>query len=218
MRKLRKNCVDCGTHLGIISAYTNVKRCHSCNTKYLFTIGKLNQSGENHSHYKKGLPKCMDCGKQLYNYYALRCHSCCQKGELHPNLIGENNGMFGKKHTINTKIKMSLIKGGTGTPYENEKYDKGVFNENLKESIRQRDDFKCQNCGMTEEEHLIVIGRVLDVHHIDYNKENCNEDNLITACNSCNSRANVNRSYWKEFYINKINNIYFVDLAGKGVK
>ena len=56
---------------------------------------------------------------------------------------------------------------------------------------------------MTEEEHLIVIGRVLHIHHIDYNKNNCSHINLITLCSSCNTRANYNKSYWKNFYENK---------------
>jgi len=210
MRKSRTNCVDCGIQLGILSAYKTVKRCHSCNTKYLFVIGKLNQSGENHSQYKKGLPKCLDCEKQLDNYSAKRCHSCCQKGELHPDLRGDKNGMFGKEHSTETRAKISLALGGTGTPYEDSKYNKSLFNDALKESIRERDNYICKNCNMTEEENIIVYGEVLTIHHIDYNKTNCNENNLITVCHSCNARANVNRSYWQEFYT------LIIDLAEKG--
>jgi hypothetical protein len=57
---------------------------------------------------------------------------------------------------------------------------------------------------MTQEEHLIVIGRILTIHHIDYNKKNCKEENLITTCLWCNTRANFNRTYWQKFYINKL--------------
>ena len=62
----------------------------------------------------------------------------------------------------------------------------------------------CQNCGITEEEHIIINGQVLHVHHIDYNKENCSQDNLITTCQQCNLRANSNRDYWKELYLKKL--------------
>lgn len=75
---------------------------------------------------------------------------------------------------------------------------------NMREQIRKRDNYTCQNCGMTEEEHLIVRGVNLSVHHIDYNRENDNENNLITVCSSCHARANFNRDYWKEYYKNKI--------------
>ena len=41
------------------------------------------------------------------------------------------------------------------------------------------------------------------VHHIDYNKQNCKENNLITLCLQCNNRVNSNRNYWKEYFQNK---------------
>jgi 5-methylcytosine-specific restriction endonuclease McrA len=56
---------------------------------------------------------------------------------------------------------------------------------------------------MTEEEHLIVFGSSLEVHHIDYDKYNNKEYNLITLCKQCNVRANYNRNYWKEIYFLK---------------
>lgn len=72
--------------------------------------------------------------------------------------------------------------------------------EKIKSTIRERDDYICQCCNMTEEEHLIVVGEVLSVHHIDYNKSNNNNANLITLCRNCNTRANFNRDYWISFY------------------
>lgn len=141
--------------------------------------------GKNHSQYKNGLPICVDCGKQLKNYYAKRCHSCCQKGELHPNWID-------------------------GRSYE---LYPSYFTESLKESIRKRDNYTCQNCGMTEEEHILIMNWSLTVHHIDYNKKNCNKINLITLCHICNVRANYNREHWLTQYQNKIR--YLVDLGDK---
>lgn len=88
-----------------------------------------------------------------------------------------------------------------GSSYENYPVE---FNDSLRESIRKRDNYICQNCGMTEEEHLIILGQVLEVHHIDYDKYNCKETNLITTCKQCNLRANYNRDYWQKYYTNKI--------------
>ena len=67
---------------------------------------------------------------------------------------------------------------------------------------------------MTEEEHLIVIGKNLSVHHIDYNKKNCKEANLITVCQQCNIRANSNRAYWQDFYASKILKLIEVKFNG----
>ena len=82
-------------------------------------------------------------------------------------------------------------KGGLSfEPYTEE------FNYRLKEGIRQRDNHTCQLCGKTQEEE----GKRLSVHHIDYDKKNCNEVNLITLCRGCNGKVNFNREYWSEFF------------------
>ena len=56
---------------------------------------------------------------------------------------------------------------------------------------------------MTEEEHLMIIGQVLNVHHIDYNKQNCKEENLTSLCRQCNLRVNCNRDYWEKYFNKK---------------
>jgi len=40
----------------------------------------------------------------------------------------------------------------------------------------------------------------LSVHHIDYNKQNCDDFNLITLCKSCHSKTGFNREYWIEYF------------------
>lgn len=49
------------------------------------------------------------------------------------------------------------------------------FNQILRERIRERDNRTCQLCGGKEN------GRKLYVHHIHYDKENCNPD-LVSLC------------------------------------
>ena len=39
-------------------------------------------------------------------------------------------------------------------------------------------------------------GRRLCVHHIDYDKENLDFDNLISLCHSCHGKTNFNQNYW----------------------
>lgn len=79
-----------------------------------------------------------------------------------------------------------------------------AFNKALKAKIRKRDNYICQVCGMMEEEHLIVFGCNLTVHHADYNKNNCEDSNLFSTCFSCNARMNFNKGYWQSFFQNKI--------------
>lgn len=68
------------------------------------------------------------------------------------------------------------------------------FNESLKEKIKKRDNYKCCDPDCSGE------SKKLNVHHIDYDKKNCNKNNLITLCSKCHGKTNGNRDYWKEFY------------------
>jgi len=135
-------------------------------------------------------------------------------------------GMLGKKHSKETKIKMSLAMSGNKCGHSNKgrrlskewkekisKAHKGnkhwnwlggksfepyglEFNEDLKEVIRNRDRRKCQICEKTE----LKNKRKLPVHHIDYNKQNNNPNNLISLCNRCHIKTNYNRKYWIEYF------------------
>ena len=73
------------------------------------------------------------------------------------------------------------------------------WNETLRNSVRQRDGYTCQECGIHQDE---LGGRLkkLDVHHIDYNKDNLDPNNLITLCKSCHSKTNNNRDYWINYF------------------
>jgi len=163
-----------------LGSWASCEQTKLCKECYLKTL-----IGINNPNYKNAKPKCLDCHKEIC-YNNERCWNCyniwIKNPKNHPNYID----------------------GRSFEPYTIE------FTEELKESIRKRDDYKCQNCSMTEEEHLIVNGQVLHVHHIDYNKQNCSKENLITTCKQCNIRANYNRSYWEEIYKNKIMEIIHV--------
>lgn len=64
----------------------------------------------------------------------------------------------------------------------------------LRRSIRERDGYRCQVCGFAQGD------RAFPVHHIDYNKKNCDPDNLITLCYSCHTKTNKNRVKWQEYF------------------
>jgi 5-methylcytosine-specific restriction endonuclease McrA len=101
----------------------------------------------------------------------------------------------GKHRTEETKRKISEAHRGEkshfwkgGISYEPYSID---WTETLKRSIRERDHYICQVCwdyGNT-------------VHHTNYDKKNCNPENLITLCNSCNSKVNHNRKKWIRFFM-----------------
>lgn len=85
-------------------------------------------------------------------------------------------------------------KGGIKKSYPPE------FNRSLKLKIRTRDDFTCVLCGKNELQELEDFNRVLCVNHIDFNRNNCDEDNLNTLCLRCNLMINKNRDYWTNYF------------------
>jgi hypothetical protein len=100
------------------------------------------------------------------------------------------------------RSKSPFWRGGTSfEPYPSD------FNEHLKNKILRRDGYVCQECGITQGESLKKIHRKLTVHHIDYDKKNCDELNLITLCLRCNINANSNRNYWKKQFSQKLSSI-----------
>lgn len=78
------------------------------------------------------------------------------------------------------------------------------FNELLKVKIRLRDGYVCCLCGRTEREELEELNRVLCVNHIDYDKNNCKEENLNTLCLRCNVKINRERDYWQSYFTGKM--------------
>jgi len=122
------------------------------------------------------------------------------------NMSGKNNPIFGKKLSEEHKKKIGegvsrALKGKYigekswnwkgGISFEPYSID---WTKTLKKQIRERDKYICQLCGK--------YGNV--VHHVDYNKLNCNPDNLITLCKSCNPKVNFNRDEWIFFFIDKV--------------
>jgi len=65
----------------------------------------------------------------------------------------------------------------------------------FKFDIRDRDGHKCLNpyCNSLSPEDL-------SIHHINYDKQDCNPKNLITVCRSCNTKANTDRDWHMAWY------------------
>ena len=40
----------------------------------------------------------------------------------------------------------------------------------------------------------------INVHHIDYDKNNSNPNNLIVLCKGCHAKTNFNREYWGSYF------------------
>jgi len=177
----KKFCIDCNKQLSESAFYNNSVRCNSCEMARKWLDKELKpRCGKKSASWIDGRTLktyfCIDCGKKI-SYIAGstgkgRCKSCSKKGKLHP-----------------------FWKGGLDLyKYPSE------FNIKLKNQIRQRDNYTCQKCHTNEIKASKIFKRKLHVHHIDYNKDNCNENNLITLCANCNLEVNGNRDYWFAYF------------------
>jgi hypothetical protein len=134
---------------------------------------------------RKLAPKyCIICNKLLHKTTKSNlCGSCSRKRML------SDPKNFHLRNTLKDKCKRSLTGANNpnwrgGTSFEEYPLSWNI----VKNEIKRRDE-KCLYCGKKQ--------TILHVHHIDYNKQNLKEDNLITLCNSCHSKTNFQRAFWK---------------------
>jgi DNA-directed RNA polymerase subunit RPC12/RpoP len=201
MNKIKKiyYCIDCGTKIHYNTALYGNGRCNFCSQKGKYvsqeTKTKISQS-------LKGKKLSKITRKKISLSLKGRTFSKAHCVNLSLAQLG-NTKMLGKRRSNETRKQLSLLKKGNKnpnwmggfSPYASE------FTKSLKLEIRTRDNFTCQCCGLKEENHFRGNKKIkLIVHHIDYNKQNCKENNLITTCHKCNLKANTNKDYHFAYY------------------
>lgn len=185
--------------------------CPSCGEKRIITgdnlwrIEKGEISGQCRSCAFKGIPHLNARGAKNYNWNggteARVCEWCGEEFAIAPSWIKKGGGHF-CSITCRGKAKTGknnpVWQGGTSfEPYPL------AFNGALKKMIRDRDDHACALCG----EH----GK--DVHHIDYDKENCQLNNLITLCRACHGKTNGSRTGYAAILSDKASDMSFAGFA-----
>jgi len=141
------------------------------------------------------------------NYINNRSKLKCICSNNHEYNVSWRDWQTGGRCPICRNEKMSVNRMGDKNPAWKggiacEPYCQIWLDKEYKEDIKVRDDHQCQNIDCWK------IGGRLTGHHIDYNKKNCGPSNIVTLCNSCNGRANVNRKYWTKFYQEIMNKKY----------
>lgn len=79
--------------------------------------------------------------------------------------------------------------------------------EELREQIRKRDNYRCQQCFRHQDELFTKTGRKrkLDTHHIDFDETNDNPNNLISLCHVCHNQTQFNRKNWIKYFKERLN-------------
>lgn len=211
-KKLNKFCLECNTLLARLGS----KYCQKCYLKK--HKGKnhpnFNKKGRLSTHWRGGNNRCIDCHKLLSNRTGKRCRKCWHKFHKGTNCgktykDGRTNKRYycidcGKKISNyqhkrckqcfqDEKLHSNWLGGISKLPYSFK------WTKELKEQIRKRDNYLCKICHKHQINDLKQFKKKFPIHHIDYNKKNCSEDNLITLCKSCHHKTNKNRNYWRTY-------------------
>ena len=171
-------------------------KCKECNNFTYWTIEKVKEFSEKRNY------KCLsDSYKTTNHKIKLQCifgHVFDIRWD-----VFTGGAECPKCMNIQKMIKFS----GEGNPnwkggIQNLPYCELWSNMDFKESIKFRDGYQCLNPCCNKKSAMLVV------HHIDYKKENCEKNNLITLCNSCNVSANYNRHWYEMWYKIILHNRY----------
>jgi len=160
----------------------------------------------------------------LKNKISILCYCGCKKITIPGNIYIKGHNRKGKEVTSKTKKLLSEQKIGNKNPSKKSEVRLKISNtligkcakekhynwqggiskepysqdwsQDLKDAIRKRDNYICQICTSKQEDLLTK----LDIHHLDYDKENCNPDNLLSLCHSCHMKTNYHREKWITFF------------------
>ena len=129
---------------------------------------------------------CTICGKRFYRklvhikrskvlYCSKKCFNKSKKGKIPPNFEQIRSYFEKGKNNISWKGGISSLL----YPIE--------WNGTLKHKIFVRDKGRCQLCGKLGRKRSDLV-----CHHIDFNKKNCQTDNIQLLCRSCHMKV-----HWK---------------------
>jgi hypothetical protein len=146
--------------------------------------------------------KCFQCGRPTnfktltQGYYKYCSCFCSNLGEEHEHISLIFKGktydeIYGVEKAKEIRQKLSLSQNKRFENNEGKRFESYPIEfKYIRKKILKRDKDICQVC--------LKSGNV--VHHIDYDKQNNSEENLITVCNVCNVILNYSQNYWITFF------------------
>lgn len=161
----KKECTICSKELvGAVS-----RKNKTCSPECASKQKSLSRSGDKNTRWIEGKVFCRQCGVEIKHkrrWHNLCCSRKCSALWQSENLSKENSPLW---------------KGGSAYgEYPPE------FNAKLRSEIRKRDNHMCAICKKRM--------WLLDIHHIDENKQNSDPENLISLCRSCHAKVRWNPS------------------------
>ena len=178
----KRNCEVCRKEFYATKYFQEKRKRLYCSRKcaYQACTQKYRGNGRWWTWVNNYVP-CVTCGIPIRlkpSRVSTKLGNCCSKKCFS---VAQSNYIRGDKHP--------MWRGGISRlPHTPD------FNDELKDSIRERDKNTCAICGSvwkTTSHH-----RKYPVHHINYDKTDSKRVNLIVVCNICHARTNGRREEW----------------------
>ncbi len=186
--RIDTTCTYCGTQLIVSGAIKNESGRYFCNRTCFSKYTGDQLRGTTRPDWVRQKISKGGKGKKLSE----ECKRKISEAHIGRKLSDEHRHNLSIAHRGD---KHSNGRGGTTSlPYP---WD---WNETLREAIRQRDNYSCRICGITQEEHKTKFGKALSVHYIDYERGNSDPKNLVALCNVCHTKTNWNRKHWPPYF------------------
>lgn len=197
-KRIKLNCTICGQGMLRVPTKTGrqycSRRCYNEDPEIISERSRkmIRRVGRLASNWRGGISAmCVNC-------------EICKKKIVRP--LRKNSKTEVPRYACSPKCRAEIIKRFHSGP-DSMQWQGGLsfqpytsaFNKKLKDLIRKRDRQRCVLCRKTRRKN----GRPLQVHHIDYDKSNCDPKNLASLCNVCHGRTNTRRKQWKLVFAKK---------------
>jgi 5-methylcytosine-specific restriction endonuclease McrA len=179
----------------------------------------MSKAGANNPNWKGGLidKTCEICAlafkvkpvRSHARFCSLQCVGVSQRGRAGPSkqkvekscpVCRSSFAVLPSRIDRNRTCSVSCarqLRRGSGNPNWNGGLSRLPYPHDFGRTSRriiERDEGRCHNpdCAGTDQR--------MTTHHINYDKQDCRDENLIALCSSCNSKANFGREGWQQFY------------------
>jgi hypothetical protein len=196
--KLEWKCLRCGNSW--MANWHNIsfgKGCRNC--RYIKTVQINERKKPSTCHvreflFSRNIQWLDDVYINAHTKMSLVCMTCgLQWSTDFHHIKGQNSGC--PSCAIRKGYRHHWWRGGTH--YQG--YPKGLWTDELKEYIRNRDNRRCQyfECGYKDTEQK----QKLHVHHINGHKDDCRDTNLISLCNRHHMYIEANNARgWEDYF------------------
>lgn len=201
--RLVKICPTCGKEFTTIKSKDLKYCCKECADKAKEKVNTCDRCGKVLDN--KWAKYCPDCLKQVkhdnnYNRVETKCAYCGKPLSVIPSRFNSNEYCYCDSTCMAKDYERRFSGENSPTWKGGKRHYKGGWLK-ARDKARERDNYTCQRCGLTEDEQ----GSQMDVHHIrNYrlfsDKTEANKlDNLVCLCHKCHSfihsNSNIDKLY-----------------------